>query len=234
MNEDELSKLIRHNATRHRAGEQLRASVRTQLALHSAARSEPVANPVGRWRRWRDKVAGWSPWISKLQLGPGAMAGFAGGVLLTLALGWLLPQVLTRQSLPEQLVAGHVRSMKVGPLFEVASSDRHTVKPWFQGKLDYAPAVADLDADGFPLLGGRIEQVAGNPVAALVYASRLHTINVFVWPSKAEQSPLRSVLSGFNLLHWSDGGMQVWVVSDLEAAEIDRFGERWRNRLAGR
>jgi anti-sigma factor RsiW len=106
--------------------------------------------------------------------------------------------------------------------------------PWFQGKLDYAPPVADLDADGFPLLGGRIEQQAGQPVAALAYASRLHTINVFVWPSKTEQTPQRLARSGFNLLHWSDGSMQVWVVSDLEAAEIERFGERWRSRLTGR
>jgi anti-sigma factor RsiW len=133
-----------------------------------------------------------------------------------------------------ELVADHVRALKTGSLFEVASNDRHTVKPWFQGKLDYAPTVIDLEAEGFPLLGGRVEHVAGAPVAALAYASRRHILNVFVWPADREQPPQRSQRSGFNLLHWSDGAMQVWVVSDLDAVEIERFGQAWRSRTAAR
>jgi anti-sigma factor RsiW len=122
-------------------------------------------------------------------------------------------------------VADHVRVLKTGQLFQVASSDRHTVKPWFQGKLDYAPPVVDLEADGFPLLGGRVEQVAGGPVAALAYKSKLHIVNVFVWPTDSKIQPQLTQRSGFNLQHWSDGAMQVWVVSDLEAVEMERFGQ---------
>lgn len=223
MNDDELSGLIGRHATRHRASEKLRASVRTQIALQTAARPE---NPVNADRRW------WS-----FRWG-GPMTGFAGGVLLTLALGWLAPRVMLQNSLPDELVAGHVRALKAGALFEVASSDRHTVKPWFQGKLDYAPPVADLSGDGFPLLGGRVDHVAGKPVAALAYASRQHIVNVFVWPAdKAvdrENARSRAQRSGFNVLHWSDGAMQFWVVSDLDAGELDRFGQAWRSRTEPR
>jgi anti-sigma factor RsiW len=219
MNDDELSGLIRRHATQHKAGEQLRASVRTQVALQAAARAERPIKADGHWWNFR-----WG----------GQMAGFAGGVLLTLALGWLAPRVMLQNSLPDELVAGHVRALKAGALFEVASSDRHTVKPWFQGKLDYAPPVADLSADGFVLIGGRIDHIASRPVAALAYASRQHIVNVFVWPVDKQIPPQTTERSGFNVLHWNEGGMQLWVVSDVEAAELDRFGQAWRARTAQR
>jgi anti-sigma factor RsiW len=219
MNDDELSDLIRQHATRHRAGEQLRASVRTQIALQAAAHGEKQPQARRPWHGF-----GWR----------GSMAGFASGVALTLALGWIAPRILLQNSLPAELVADHVRVLKTGPLFEVASNDRHTVKPWFQGKLDYAPPVIDLEAEGFPLLGGRVEHVAGAPVAALAYASRRHIVNVFVWPADGEHAPQSTQRSGFNLLHWSDGAMQVWVVSDLDAVEMERFGQAWRARTVVR
>jgi anti-sigma factor RsiW len=220
MNDDELHSLIHHNATRHQASERLRAGVRTQIALQAAARDDAVATKaavarVARWPGW-----GWR----------GALAGFAGGVALTLALGLIVPRLMLQQSLPAELIASHVRVLQVGPLTQVASSDRHTVKPWFQGKLDYAPPVLDLQADGFPLLGGRVEPVAGAPVAALAYASQKHIVNVYVWPADANQLPQRLQQRGFNLLHWSEGAMQVWVVSDMEASELERFGQAWRAR----
>ncbi len=232
MNDDELSALIRNRATRYKAGDRLRAGVRTQIALQSAARADDEGDEVivahaalGR----RPGFAGFAGFNRR-----SAMAGFAGGVALTLALGWALPRFVLPDSLPDQLVASHVRALKVGPLIEVASSDRHTVKPWFQGKLDYAPQVIDLDAAGFTLLGGRVDHVAGAPTAALAYKHHQHLMNVFVWTSHTEQAPQHLQRNGFNVLHWSDGAMQVWVVSDVEAADLDQFGAAWRARVAAR
>jgi anti-sigma factor RsiW len=130
------------------------------------------------------------------------------------------------------VVADHVRALQIGPLAEVVSTDRHTVKPWVQGRLDYAPPVFDLAAEGFPLMGGRIEHVRGNVVATLAYARERHVIDVFVWPSTAQQAPTRSLRKGFNVLHWADGSMQYWAVSDLERGEMERFARLWRERVA--
>ena len=219
MDDDELSALIRNQATRHTAGERLRAAVTTQIALRAAARTpgEGGQSVAGRWRSW---------------FGPGVLAGFAAGVALTLALTWIVPHWTLPEALPAELVADHVRALKTGSLIEVASADRHTVKPWFQGKLDYAPQVVDLAAEGFPLLGGRIDHVAGGSAAALTYARHLHRVSAFVWPADRVQAPQRSQRMGFNVLHWSDGAMQVWLVSDLEIAELERLGQAWRARVA--
>ena len=124
-----------------------------------------------------------------------------------------------------------MRALGGGPLIEVASSDRHTVKPWFQGRLDYAPPVPDLAAEGFPLVGGRVQGLRGRNVAALVYGRDLHRLNVYVWPADRVQPLQTSVLKGFHLAQWSDGAMQVWVVSDVEAGEVARFAAAWRARL---
>ncbi len=217
MNDDELSALIRGEATRHKASERLRAGVRTRVALLTASRTgSGQAAPRDRLARFR-----WR----------GPAAGFACGMALTLALGWIVPRLNAPGALPAELVADHVRSMKFGPLIEVASSDRHTVKPWFQGKLDYAPQVVALEADGFMLLGGRVDTVAGAPRATLAYELRRHILSVFVWPAERQQAPLVTQLNGFNLLHWSDGAMQVWVISDAEVNELERFGQAWRARV---
>ena len=145
-----------------------------------------------------------------------------------------MPHLNAPDALPAELVADHVRALKFGPLIEVASSDRHTVKPWFQGKLDYAPQVVDLEADGFALLGARARPVAGAPRAALAYALRRHILSVFVWPAERQQAPAVTQHNGFNLLHWSDGAMQVWVVSDVEVNDLERFGQAWRARVEAR
>jgi anti-sigma factor RsiW len=221
MDEEELSALIQSQATRHKASEPLRAKVRTQIALQIAARADKKTSAPSRWLSL--------DWAKSFGWGSG-LAGFAGGVALTFAMVTLVPMLLLKNSLPAQLVADHVRSLKTGPLFEVASSDRHTVKPWFQGKLDYAPPVVDLQSDGFPLLGGRIERIAGAPVAALAYASNRHIVNVFVWPVDSKAAPQQMQRSGFNLVHWEDGAMQIWAISDLEAGEMERFGQAWRAR----
>ena len=136
--------------------------------------------------------------------------------------------VQLQASIGEETVSGHVRSMMgMGAhLLDVQSSDQHTVKPWFLGKLDFAPPVEDLTSDGFPLVGGRLDYIAGRPVAALVYQRRQHTINLFVWPSpipgQIAASGAQSI-RGFQVRHWTGNGMSFWAVSDLNGAELTQF-----------
>jgi len=127
-------------------------------------------------------------------------------------------------SMAEAAVDSHVRALTEGHLFEVRSSDQHTVKPWFLGKLDFSPPVEDLSAIGFPLVGGRLDHVANRPVAALVYQRRLHPINVFVSTATDQAAPndARSI-RGFQVRHWIRRDMSFWAVSDLNGAELDEF-----------
>jgi anti-sigma factor RsiW len=122
-----------------------------------------------------------------------------------------------------ELVSGHVRSLMADHLVDVATSDQHTVKPWFNGKVDFAPPVIDLTASGFPLVGGRLDYIAGRPVAVLVYQRHQHVVNVFIWPSAhAEGRGPRSVASqGYHLLQWTQSGLTFWAVSDVNGADLE-------------
>ncbi len=125
----------------------------------------------------------------------------------------------------DALVTAHVRSLQAGHLTDVVSSDQHTVKPWFTGKLDFSPAVPRLESDGFPLLGGRLDYIAGHAAAALVYGRRAHIINVLTYPSESGGATALQVQTrrGYQIASWSAGGMAYWAVSDLNADELRTF-----------
>ena len=165
-----------------------------------------------------------------LRIRPGPLLAVAASVALIVATGWGLSRVLLVRSddafLTQELVAGHVRSqMLPSHRFDVASSDAHTVKPWFEGKLDFSPPVKDLAEQGFPLAGGRLDYLHNRQVAALVYQRRKHSINLFIWPSSPadEVPPKQATRQGFHTFQWTSSGMVFAAVSDLNESELQEF-----------
>jgi len=128
-------------------------------------------------------------------------------------------------TLTDDVLASHIRSLMPGHLTDVLSSDQHTVKPWFNGRLDYSPPVWDFAARGYPLLGGRLDYVDGRAVAALAYGRRQHLINVFLWPAGRGPAavPTTRTGQGYHLLHWATADYTYWVVSDLGLPELGDF-----------
>jgi anti-sigma factor RsiW len=144
-----------------------------------------------------------------------------------LFIGFVLWQGLRSNGnhLADEVIGNHVRSLLATHLVDVASSDQHTVKPWFNGKIDFAPDVHDFAAAGFPLVGGRLDYLNGKTVVALVYRRNQHPINLFIAPAPGKVDTTPDILSrrGYNLIHWTRQEMEYWAVSDLNAEELHQF-----------
>jgi anti-sigma factor RsiW len=194
--------LMRDDAPRYRAPDSLRRA----LAAGLATRTPAIPRKSTLWRE-----------------GGIFAAGMAIAAAITLMI--VTPE---QHDMLDQIVAGHVRALQPGHLQDVVSTDQHTVKPWFDGKLDFAPPVKDLATDSFPLLGGRLDYLDERTVAALVYRHDKHVIDLFIWPENGSAAPQNAAHHGYNAVHWRENGMNLWAVSDLEDAELQEFVRRWR------
>jgi len=210
------------------ACERCAAEVRGLEAVRSAMSSaalEFTAPPDLEWRVRKAVRREAGPTTSSLQWRRWAAVPLAA--LLAGALSWSVA-VHRDGSAGEngelaELVSGHVRSLMADHLVDVATSDQHTVKPWFNGKVDFSPLVVDFAASGFPLIGGRVDYIAGRPVAALVYKRNQHVVNVFVSPAGKDEreAPRNVTYQGYHLVRWSQDGLTFWAVSDVNGADID-------------
>jgi mycothiol system anti-sigma-R factor len=163
------------------------------------------------------------------------LKGFAFGSVLSGALAASLVMVVLRddrdQRIVGEVVSAHLRSLQAEHLTDVQSTDQHTVKPWFNGRLDIAPPVVELTAQGFTLIGGRLDYIDTRPVGALVYKRRGHVINLFVVQSSAADrfAPKAEKVQGFNIRRWSSGGLEFWAVSDLNGEELQEFEAKFES-----
>src|SRR5258706_1754673 len=158
-------------------------------------------------------------------------AAAIAAVIVVAALFFFRPSHSGDELLAREVVSSHIRSMMANHLTDVPSSYQHTVKPWFDGKLDFSPPVVDLAAQGFPLTGGRLDYIGSRPVAALVYQRRQHFINLVVFPSpdNSDSGNKMSMLQGYNVIRWNRSGMSFWAVSDLNLNELQEFAQALQN-----
>jgi anti-sigma factor RsiW len=184
------------------------ASLRSLALPHMPARRKRAG--LADWRRW------WS-----------AIGGFGLGAACAAAIA-LLVVAPRQEGLVDQVVASHIRALQPGHLEDVPSTDQHTVKPWFDGRIDFAPPVKDLAAERFPLQGGRLDYLAGRPVAALIYRHDKHLIDLYVWPTNGAAATQSAEEHGYNLVHWTERGMTFWAVSDVEADQLRDFAADFR------
>jgi len=225
--------------------EELDAAQATQVEQHLASCAECSA-AMSRLRHQQQRVRTDAPYYSApagfdetirqalrreaSRETPWRWVAIAASLLLAASLAWNFAQLRLRtNTIAAEVLTGHLRSLLGDHLLDVPSSDRHTVKPWFAGKLDFSPDVKDLAAEGYPLAGGRLDYLDGRRVAVLAFHRRQHVINLFTWPSDSAagaQSPLTR--DGVHLLHWTAGGMTYWAASDVSAADLEQFAKLYR------
>lgn len=213
-----VSAMIRGADLRYDAPDDLAHAIRAALPLCGARQRAP-RKPARTKRSFLPWFAGWVP------------AGMVGGGALALgaAAAMYLALPSPTQRLTEELVESHVRSLQMDHSIDVLSTDRHTVKPWFNGKLDFAPPVVDLKAQGYPLTGGRLDYLNGRAVAVLIYRYRLHPIDLYLWPDGTDTAaPADASLKGYRIAHWRMDGMNYWAVTDAGQAELDGFVQALR------
>jgi anti-sigma factor RsiW len=209
--------------------DELQAQESLRARLHDPGLYAPA--PASLRRAIRDRLfpvaAGGPPARPRLPQRLRAVAA----TILAAVLGWSLHDG-GRQPADERLARAaldaHLRSLLLTRLTDVASTDVHTVKPWFVGRLSYSPPVVDLAAEGFPLVGGRLDVVDGRAVAALVYARRQHVVNVFVWPAEAVGDTSAATDRGYASVRWTHAGMEYWAVSDVAPADVEALARLLR------
>jgi anti-sigma factor (TIGR02949 family) len=205
-NEETLRRAITQADLYAAAPAGLRQKIMAQLPANSPASS---SQPVSLSARWR--------WLA-----------VAACLLLGAVLGWRIISQRSTPGAPETLIAAavdaHLRSLQPGHLADVPSTDKHTVKPWFDGRLDFAPPVPDLSSEGFPLIGGRLDVLHGRAVAALVYGRRSHVMNVFVWRDMAPEAPAQSgQRQGYQWVAWQKDGFSFCAVSDTAPEDLQQL-----------
>ena len=220
------------NLPYHQAPLELRQRIRT--ALHQEISQQPVGNEPANQSVMSDRVERKSRPISISWNWLALAAAIVLAAILVSNLGSRFRAPGADQILATELISGHVRSLMANHLTDVASSDQHTVKPWLDTKLDFAPAVADLGSEGFPLVGGRLDYVNKRSVAALVYQRRKHFINLFVWPAATDTAGSAKTITqqGYQLLHWVDGGFNYWAVSDVNEKDLQEFKQAFEGQVA--
>ena len=188
---------------------------RIQLSLRKAAKAEAGPRLLPKW------------WFN-------IAAPMAAAAVVVLALVPFLRGPSADDFLAGEVISSHVRSLMASHLADVPSSDQHTVKPWFAGKLNFSPPVEDLAKQGFPLIGGRLDYLDNRPVAALIYQRQKHFINLFIWPSGSDSDVETKTVSrqGYNLSHWTRSGMTYWAASDLNNAELQEFVQLVQNQTS--
>ena len=208
------SSLAQEHLVHYRAPDVLKARIASAIAGERAEPAAGLSSPTARSRRWWPLVA--------------------AGVLIALASSGLTYAVLrgaggTAQTVADEVLASHIRSLMPGHLTDVQSTNEHNVKPWFNGRLDLSPAVPALDSAGFPLVGGRLDYVGGRVVAVVVYGRRQHLINVYSWPEQgSNEDEATTSARGYHMVHWRSGNVEYWVVSDLESGELAKFVALYR------
>ena len=199
---------IRAAQPRFTAPPELAAAIRSMLAP-APATVVPLQQPRRLKARWRESAS--------FVVGAALAAGIALFVLTP-----------SQPGLLDDVVASHIRALQPGHLEDVVSTGQHTVKPWFDGRIDFAPPVEDFAQNDFPLLGGRLDYLDKRPVAALVYGREKHLIDLYVWPeSGGDLAPSLALRDGYNIVHWRAHGMAFWAVSDLEASQLQNFAQLW-------
>jgi len=210
----EFSRLLGEKMDTHKAPDQLRRRI---IASIEQERHSTLA---GRLRIFGQYLG--AHWRA-------LSAAAVSGVLATLLVTQFPGVTAGNDFLAQQVASSHTRAMLANRLTDVESSDRHTVKPWFAGKIDYSPLVIDFTAEGFALAGGRVDYVNDRIVAALVYKRRLHVIDAYVWPTRDANSSIgRQSRQGINLLAWSDGGMRYYLVSDIDFNDLNELARLMR------
>lgn len=215
-------KTMNQEGVKWRAPAALRAEVLSMLAFEeSVAAPLPPQRPQPQkhaWRRALDFLKLWS-FVPSIAALAASLFFFATTPSQTLVL-------------QDEILGSHIRSMMANHLTDVLTSDQHTVKPWFNGKIDFSPPVADLVKNGFPLVGGRVDYLGGRAVAALVYRRNGHVINLFIWPRNS-RAQTAAVHDGYNMEQWSDGGLVFWAISDVAPGELVRFREVFHDATKG-